>query len=116
MIDAKIERSAPVPSTSIIAPLTRISLSLFVSGDTPTSERAIVNLRRICDHPNVGNCDIRIVDVRENPREAEELHILATPMLVRQSPLPLRCVIGDLSDMEKVFEALELHELGADGT
>jgi len=74
-----------------------------------------VNLRRICDEGNGCGCEIRIVDVMENPREAEELRILATPMLVRQAPLPLRRVIGDLSDMEKVFEALELHELRLNG-
>jgi len=95
--------------------LTKIALSLFVTGRTPASERAIVNLRRICDERSEVPCDIRIVDVTENPREAEELRILATPMLIRESPLPLRRVIGDLSDMEKVFEALELHELRSDG-
>jgi len=95
--------------------LEKIVLSLFVTGHTPTSERAIVNLRRICDERNAVQCEIRIVDVQENPHEAEELRILATPMLVRQAPLPLRRVIGDLSDMEKVFEALELHELRLNG-
>ena len=91
--------------------MTRIALSLFVTGRTPSSERAIVNLRRLCDERSDVQCDIRVVDVIENPHEAEQLHILATPMLVREAPLPLRRVIGDLSDMEKVFEALELHEL-----
>ena len=91
--------------------LTRITLSLFITGHTPSSERAIVNLQRICDERSAVQCEIRIVDVTENPHEAEELRILATPMLVREAPLPVRRVIGDLSDMEKVFEALELHEL-----
>jgi circadian clock protein KaiB len=95
--------------------LARIVLSLFVSGRTPTSERAIVNLRRLCDARSAVQCDVRIVDVTESPREAEELHILATPMLVREAPLPLRRVIGDLSDMEQVFDALELHDLRAGG-
>jgi circadian clock protein KaiB len=95
--------------------LNNVILSLFISGRTPISERAIVNLRRICDEGNSVPCAIRIVDVTENPGEAQELHILATPMLVRQAPLPLRRVIGDLSDMEEVFDALELHELRAAG-
>lgn len=94
--------------------MSRITLSLFVSGHTPLAERAIVNLRRICDQRSDFDCEIRIVDVTENPDEAAEFHILATPMLVRQSPTPLRRVIGDLSDMEKVFEALGLHELSSD--
>jgi circadian clock protein KaiB len=95
--------------------LAKIVLSLFVTGHTPTSERAIVNLRRICDERSAVQCEIRIVDVTENPNEAEELHILATPMLIREAPLPLRRVIGDLSDMETVFDALELHELRVTG-
>ena len=95
--------------------MTRIALSLFVSGRTPLSERAIVNLRRICEEQSGCECEIRIVDVNESPQEAEELRILATPMLVREAPLPLRRVIGDLSDMETVFDALDLHELGLDG-
>ena len=93
----------------------KIVLSLFVTGRTPTSERAIVNLRRICDERSAVQCEIRIVDVTQNPHEAEELRILATPTLVREAPLPLRRVIGDLSDMEKVFDALELHELRSNG-
>lgn len=95
--------------------MSRIALSLFISGRTPLSQRAILNLRRICDARSAFPCDIRIVDVNEDPAAAEELHILATPMLVREAPLPLRRVIGDLSDMEEVFDALGLHELGVDG-
>jgi circadian clock protein KaiB len=99
--------------------VSKIVLSLFVTGRTPSSERAVVNLRRICDNRINGQCEIRIVDVLENPRKAEEMRILATPTLIREVPLPARRVIGDLSDMEKVFAALDLHELhvsgGADG-
>ena len=89
----------------------KIVISLYVSGHTASSQRALVNLRRICDNRIDGECDIRVIDVLENPRQAEEMRILATPTLVRESPLPARRVIGDLSDMEKVFEALELHEV-----
>jgi circadian clock protein KaiB len=91
--------------------LPRLALSLFVTGRTPSSERAIVNLRRICDDNADLECEVKIIDVLESPRLAEELRILTTPTLVRESPLPLRRVIGDLSDLEKVFQALELHEL-----
>jgi circadian clock protein KaiB len=71
----------------------------------------MVNLRRICDNRIDGHCEIRVVDVLENPRQAEEMRILATPTLIREAPQPPRRVIGDLSDMEKVFQALSLHEL-----
>jgi circadian clock protein KaiB len=95
--------------------VSKIVLSLFVTGRTPSSERAVVNLRRICDHRMNSECDVRIIDVLENPRKAEEMRILATPTLIREAPLPARRVIGDLSDMEKVFQALDLHELELKG-
>jgi circadian clock protein KaiB len=95
--------------------VSKIVLSLFVTGRTPSSERAVVNLRRICDHRIDGECEIRIIDVLESPRKAEEMRILATPTLIREAPLPARRVIGDLSDMEKVFLALDLHELELKG-
>jgi circadian clock protein KaiB len=91
--------------------LSKVVLSLFVTGHTPSSERAMVNLRRICDNRINGHCEIRVFDVLENPRQAEEMRILATPTLIREAPQPPRRVIGDLSDMEKVFQALSLHEL-----
>ncbi len=89
----------------------KVVISLYVSGNSASSQRALVNLRRICDHRIEAECEIRVVDVLESPNQAEQMRILATPTLIRESPLPARRVIGDLSDMEKVFEALELDEV-----
>jgi circadian clock protein KaiB len=89
----------------------RLTLTLFVTGRTPSSEIAIGNLRRICDDRLKSVCEIRIVDVLENPQLAEERRILATPTLIRESPLPVRRLIGDLSDTDRVFRALDLHRM-----
>jgi circadian clock protein KaiB len=77
-------------------------LKLFVTGQTPRSERAIANLRRVCDEELGGRCEIIIIDVLERPEVAEEEKILATPTLIRQYPPPVRRIIGDLSDLKQV--------------
>jgi circadian clock protein KaiB len=69
---------------------------------------AIANLRRICEQELRGQYDLEIIDVLENPQAAEDEKILATPTLIKQLPPPLRRVIGDLSDKEKVLLGLEV--------
>ena len=69
---------------------------------------AIANLRRICDQELRGQYQLEIIDVLENPQAAEDEKILATPTLIKQLPPPLRRVIGDLSDKEKVLLGLEV--------
>ena len=83
-------------------------LKLYVAGQTPRTEAAIRNLRRICEQELGGRYDLEIIDVLEAPQLAEEARILATPTLIKQLPPPLRRVIGDLSDKEKVLLGLEL--------
>lgn len=70
---------------------------------------AIANLRRICEQELEGQYDLEIIDVLEYPDLAEEEKILATPTLIKSLPLPLRRVIGDLSNTEKVLLGLEVH-------
>ena len=79
-----------------------------MAGKTPRAELAIANLRRICDQELGGRYELAIIDVLESPELAEEARILATPTLIKQLPPPLRRVIGDLSDKEKVLLGLEL--------
>jgi circadian clock protein KaiB len=69
---------------------------------------AIANLRRICEQELQGQYQLEIIDVLENPQAAEDEKILATPTLIKQLPPPLRRVIGDLSDKEKVLLGLEV--------
>jgi len=79
-----------------------------VTGSTPRSQLAAANLRRICEAELGAEYDLEIIDVLEHPQIAEDQRILATPTLVKQLPPPLRRVIGDLSDREKVLFGLEL--------
>jgi circadian clock protein KaiB len=75
---------------------------LFITGQTARSEMAIANLRHICDRWFGGQCQIVVIDVLEQPEEAELEHIMATPTLIKQYPPPVQRIIGDLSDLEKV--------------
>jgi circadian clock protein KaiB len=83
-------------------------LRLYVTGTSARAQAAIANLRRICDQELHGEYDLEIIDVLKNPQVAEDEKILATPTLIKQLPPPLRRVIGDLSDKEKVLLGLEL--------
>ena len=83
-------------------------LKLYVTGTSPRTTVAIANLRRICDQELHGRYRLEIIDVQEHPQLAEDEKILATPTLIKQLPPPLRRVIGDLSDKEKVLLGLEL--------
>lgn len=86
-------------------------LKLYIAGSTPRATLAIENLKRICEKDLSGRYDLEIIDVLEHPELAEQDKILATPTLIKQLPPPLRRVIGDLSDAEKVLLGLELRQL-----
>jgi len=86
----------------------RFLLRLYVTGRTPTSERAIANLRRICATVQSGEFLMEVIDVVDQPQLAEDEKIIATPTLIKLLPPPLRRVIGDLSDSDKVLLGLGL--------
>lgn len=92
----------------------RYKLKLYVTGKTSRSERAIENLRSICREAFDGAYDLEVVDVLESPQDAEENKILATPTLVKSLPPPMRRIIGDLSERDKVLVALDLHKTRED--
>lgn len=83
-------------------------LRLYVTGMTPRSERAIANLTRICEMELGGQYEMEVVDVLEHPQLAEDEKIMATPTLVKALPPPLRRLIGELSDTEKVILGLDI--------
>ena len=86
-------------------------LKLYITGKTQRSDRAISNLRRICDEELSGKYQIVVVDVLEQPQLAENEKILATPTLIKELPPPVRRVIGDLSDSEKVLMGLDIQSV-----
>ena len=83
-------------------------LRLYVTGRTPNSQRAIANLRQLCSESLQGRYEVEVFDVLEHPALAEHDKILATPTLVKQLPAPVKKIIGDLSDREKVLLGLDL--------
>ena len=96
-------------------------LRLFVTGASSRTGTAIANLRRICEQELGGQYELEIIDVLEHPEKAEDEKILATPTLIKTLPLPLRRVIGDLSNTENVLLGLEVYPgrgntTGSEGT
>ncbi len=87
------------------------TLRLYVTGKTPRSEQAIANLRRICKEQLQSEYEMSVIDVLERPELADDERILATPTLIKALPLPIRRVIGDLSDVEKVLLGLDLRRI-----
>ena len=87
-----------------------IQLRLYVAGQTPRSMAALTNLRQICsDHLN-GKYALEVIDLIRNPQLAQGDQILAIPTLVRSLPRPIRKIIGDLSNVERVLVGLDLRE------
>jgi circadian clock protein KaiB len=90
------------------SPNKRYVLKLYVTGATRRSQRAITNLNSICHEYLQGNCDVEIVDVYHSPAVAREANVIAAPTLVKQLPLPMRRLIGDLSERGRVLLLLDL--------
>jgi circadian clock protein KaiB len=83
-------------------------LSLYISGATPRSQRAVTNLKTICEHHLPGQYNLHVIDIFQNPKETAEHNIIALPTLIKQAPPPVRRFIGDLSDIKKMTEGLAL--------
>jgi circadian clock protein KaiB len=90
-------------------------LRLYVAGMSPRSTRAIANIKRICEGRLKGRYELQVIDLYQHPELAKEEQIVALPTLIRKLPEPLRRMVGDLSDIEKVLVGLELHGLPATG-
>ncbi len=87
---------------------TEYNLRLYVAGQTPKSLAAIANLKRICEEHLAGRYKIEVIDLVETPQLAAGDQIVAIPTLVRRLPPPLKRMIGDLSNSEKVIVGLDL--------
>ena len=86
----------------------RYVLRLYVVGMTPKSTRAIINVKAICEAHLRGRYELEVVDVYQQPMLAQGEQILAVPALVKKLPLPLRTLVGDLSNTERVLLGLDL--------
>jgi circadian clock protein KaiB len=83
-------------------------LRLYVTGMTPRAGRAIENVRAICDEHLDGRYDLEVIDVYQQPALAKDEQIVAAPTLIKEHPLPLRRLIGDMSNRDRVLAALDL--------
>ena len=98
--------SSPTPADYV--------LRLFVTGTGPRSARAIQNIRAICDERLAGRYALEIVDIYQHPEQAKPEQILVAPTLIKRHPLPVRRLIGDLSDIARVLAGLGLPLLAAE--
>ncbi|MDB4998450.1 MAG: circadian clock KaiB domain protein [Myxococcaceae bacterium] len=85
----------------------QLVLRLFVAGNTPRSQRAIVNLRALCEEHFASRHDLEVIDIYQQPDLAREHQILVVPTLIREAPAPPRRIVGDLSNTEVVLAALQ---------
>ena len=90
----------------------KIILKLYVTGQTLNSIKAIHNLKKILSGELKDMYELEVINVLENPQLAEDEKIMATPTLSRSLPLPIKRIIGDLSDKEKVLIGLDIVEVG----
>jgi circadian clock protein KaiB len=88
------------------------NLRLYVAGQTPKSLSAIANLKAICEEHLAGRYTVQVIDLLENPQLAAGDQILAVPTLVRRLPPPIKRVIGNLSDTERVLVGLDIVPIG----
>lgn len=86
----------------------RYVLKLYVTGSTPRSIRAIENIKRICEERLRGRYDLQVIDLYQQPGLAAGEQIIAAPTLVKSLPLPLRRLVGDMSDEGRVLVGLDL--------
>lgn len=107
---AKIHRLSPGAGGRAKNPVAKgyYVLRLFTSGSTPRSARAIQNLNEICEANLKGNYRLEVIDIYQEPGRATESDIIAAPTLIKEEPLPVRRLIGDLSDRLKVLVSLSI--------
>ncbi len=100
-------RKGGAPKTARKA-LVRYILRLYITGQTPRSLKSVENLRALCDKYLPNQFDLEIIDIYQQPAMAAEGQIIAAPTLIKSMPLPLRRLVGDFSDKERVILGLDL--------
>jgi len=87
---------------------TRYALRLYITGQTPRSRQSVENLRALCDKYIPGQFDLEVVDIYQQPAMAAAGQIIAAPTLIKSMPLPLRRLVGDFSDQNRVILGLDI--------
>jgi circadian clock protein KaiB len=99
---------APGNTTKVNATDVTLELRLYVAGQTPKSLIALTNLKKICEEHLQGRYRLHVIDLVKTPQLAQDDQILAIPTLVRNLPQPIRKIIGDLSDTQRVLVGLDI--------
>jgi len=99
-----------VPSKVSKARKNKYSLCLYVTGQTPRSSASIRNLREVCAKYLDGRFELQVIDLYQQPELARQAQVIAAPTLVKNYPLPLRRLIGDLSDTHEVLLGLDIKQ------
>ena len=81
-------------------------MKLYISGKTPKSNRAVASVKKICEEHYAGRYELAVIDILEDPEAAEREQIMATPILIKESPSPARRIVGDLTNKSKVLAAI----------
>ena len=101
-VRAALDRAARSSKTD------RYVLRLYVTGMTPRSVRAVANLQEICTEYLDGRYDLEVIDIYQQPDRAKGEQVIAAPTLIKKLPLPMRRIIGDMSNRERVLLGLDL--------
>jgi circadian clock protein KaiB len=88
--------------------LTKYVLRLYVTGMTPKSTQAITNVEKLCKEHLAGRYELKVIDIYQQPKLVQGEQIIATPTLIKKLPLPLRKLIGDMSDTERFLVGIDL--------
>jgi len=102
------KQRAEIDAKNTNRPSGEFKLRLYITGASPNSARAIINIRNICELYLKGRYELQIIDVYQDVALARQEQLIALPLLIKKFPLPERKLIGDLSETEKVLKALEV--------
>jgi len=112
-VKKNINTAVSLKAKKVTTPSPKWDLRLYVAGPTPKSITAFRNLEQLCEEHLAGRYRIEVVDLVKTPQLAKGDQILALPALVRHLPMPIRKVVGDLSNTERVLVGLDLRMRGA---
>jgi circadian clock protein KaiB len=101
-ISQQIEEAAARTSKEVVI------LRLYITGATPKSARAIANIKRICDEYLPGRYQLEVIDLYQHPEATREEDVVVAPTLIKRLPLPLKRLLGDLSNRERVLKGLDI--------
>jgi len=105
---AKAVNSATFAHAAALRKREKYVLRLYITGMTPKSARAIANVKDLCTHYLEGRYELKVIDICRQPVLARGEQIIATPTLIKELPLPLRKLVGDMSDTERFLIGIDL--------